>query len=176
MKSANTPAMAEPIDSPYLLGSSDRRSLEIETARILEPLWDRAGMAPHYPATADEVINLLWAAGYEVTDKTISDFVEIGYILPPPRVAGRMVWSPAIIAEFIGSLEHRRRWQKCSPLHSWKRSAFERDQDLAELHAEPDIIARSTLEDLLGLILIADRPESRQALYAALRIKLRNQL
>ena len=149
--------------------------LEAQAQERLAEWWRRADRPPFYPASTDDVVELMRALEYEATVKTVVEFIDKGYIPPPVERDGRLKWAAADITAFAVALEFRRRWQKFSPIHNPKKSSSQRGREIAESQGIAagvfHDLDRFTEEDLLLLMVEADDRNIREAFMTALQCK-----
>ena len=151
-------------------------ALEVRAREAIADWWRRADRPPCYPATSADVVALLAGVEYEVTDATVHEFIDEGWILMPVRRGGKFQWTAMDVCKFAAALEQRRRWQKFSRLHVAKKSGFQRGREIAEAQGISGGVCkdleRYTFEDLLLLLVEFDDRQLREAVYTAYQCKL----
>lgn len=161
------------------IGNSRLQVSEKAAAEAVAPFWQNAGLQPSYPASTATVVKLMADAEYEVTADTVAEFLRKGYLDGVPTHNGQHKWRASDIAAFATGLETRRRWRWDSTMHAAKWCSFEIQLHMARTAGfdHPfDDLDKSTVEDLLLLMVEADQKELRQGIRLLLSLKLRGVL
>lgn len=143
----------------------------------LGPWFRQADMLPNYPASTEDVAELMNANEYDCPKDLVIRFMEDGVIRKPEMRNGRLIWTAADILSLTIALEFRRCWKRFSKLHGHKLTQFEKLQELAELDGGKCCFEDLAKWDIAGLIALLHEPGcdlgARTAIAVALRHKLR---
>jgi hypothetical protein len=160
---------------PAQLGTSTLRTSEKASAEALIPFWKNSDLTASYPSNTATVVKLMHDAEYECGPDTVEEFIRKGYVTGIPTLNGQFRWRASDIAGFANALEIRRRWRWDSRMHAAKWHAFEVQHHMARTagfeHPFEDLES-TTIEDLLLLMVRADREDIRLGIRLMLSVKL----
>lgn len=154
-----------------------------ETAeRILRPLWDAIGREPCYPAGDDDAVELMTAAGYELTQAGLDELLATSNVIrktrivsPPEDEVDGHEWSAIELRYLLAHLETLQRWQPTPSIHDPKKNKWRLARELAQKSGDVEQLTADagqyTIEHLLALLNYAGTVSEAQAIIEILRYK-----
>lgn len=167
--------MTTHLDPRSLTGDAAIAVEQLSRQRIAE-WWTRAGLQPNYPAADGDVVRLLQAVEYSISNEVLGRHLIEGQFGDVAIAEGRRNWSGTDIVRLATFLECRRAWQPGSELHATKKTPYERALEnyraSGESHALFNDLERFDLRALLLMLVESDSRQQREALFVAVQIKL----